>query len=163
MDTEKILSVIERAFTWRQPPKNYISSFQLDENEIAEVLSYQGKDWRSFTCKQLQEKSDLFLCSPEAFCYCLPGVMSAVIRENRPDLIMIDAIVNCLDRPPSRTNWDDYFLERWTKFTPEEYDAIEQFLGWLCEHDPNDNPFNDMFTVSARCVDTLNLLRERKR
>ena len=156
--------MIEQAFAWRQAPQFYISSSQLSPYEIADVLVYQRKDWRSFTCAQLRENFDfLSFCSPEAYCYCLPGVMSAVVRENRADLLIVGSILSCLDRPPSRTNWDGFFLECWIKFTLEEYDAIEQWLWWLCEHDSNcDGPrLDDMLTTVCRCVDTLNILREK--
>ena len=162
MDSENLLYMIEQAFAWRQAPQCYISSSsKLFPNEIEETLSYQGKDWRSFKRAQLQKNYNvLYYISPEAYCYCLPGVMSAVIRENQADLLMVDSILSCLDRPPRHTGWDDFFLPRWTKFTLEEYDAIEQWLWWLCEHDSNGGHFDDMLTTVCRCIDTLNLLRE---
>lgn len=157
---EKQLSLIGQAFGWRQPPLCYLASPQLSEDDKAKALSCQGKDWRSFTCLQLQRAHDLLsLLSPDAYCYCLPGIMSAVVRDNRPDLAMVDSILLCLDQSPNPDAWDGFFRNRWSKFTLEEYDAIEQWLWWLCECDPNGEATNAMLTIVCRCVDTLKRLR----
>ena len=156
---ENQLSIIEQAFEWRQPPPCYLASPQLSEDDKAKALSYQGKDWRSFTCLQLQRDHDLLsLLSSDAYCYCLPGIMSAVVRDNRPDLAMVDSMLLCLDQSPNPDDWDVFFRNRWSKFTLEEYDAIEQWLWWLCECDPNGEATNAMLTIVCRCVDTLKRL-----
>ena len=156
------LYLIEQAFAWRQPPQCYfIESPQLVDEEKAEILFYQGKDWRSFTCASLHKYYEfLFLITPDAYCYCLPGVMSAVLRENQPGLLIVDFIIYELDRPPNPDNWDDLFLSRWTQFTLEEYNAIEQWLWWLYKQNPDGWLFNG--DEICQSIDTLNLLRARR-
>ena len=151
-----ILSSMERAFGWRQPPQCLINSTELSPQEKGTALRFQGRDWRDLNCKELQEDHDIvFLLSPEAFCYFLPGIFSATIRESRPDLLINESIVQMLDRDPDPNTWDDFFLPRWTNLTFVECDAVEQWLWWLHGHPAGD--FRE--DAILRSTETLNLLR----
>ena len=86
--------------------------------------------------------------------------MSAVIRENQPDLLIVDSIIYSLDRPPNPENWDDLFLSRWPRFTLDEYDAIEQWLWWLYKQKSGGWLFNGDEIFQS--IDTLNLLRANR-
>lgn len=61
----------------------------------------------------------IFWLAPEAFCYYLPGIFSAGIKENKPWLVVNQSLVDMLDRSPDPDAWDDFFL-RSVASTPRE-------------------------------------------
>jgi hypothetical protein len=76
------LAPIAQAFAERAPPIVLTDSMQLTDGEYAEVMSFKGLRWQDVTFEQVQRCPDaVFWFSPEAFCYCLPGILSAALRE----------------------------------------------------------------------------------
>lgn len=112
------------------------TSVELSPDELADVLAFQGLDPFSITTAFLrQHYAAVYYFSPEAFCYFLPGILSAGIRESEPDLLVYDALVASLDRSPEPEWWDGWFLDRWPHLTSAECEAVQSWLLWLTEFD----------------------------
>jgi len=151
-----MLELIREVFANRPMPDVLVSSKQLSEDERKEVMSFQGKHWSAVTCEQLELCHEVvFWFSAKAFCYYLPGILSAGIKENRPDLLVYHSIIEMLDRSLDPTHWDDFFLERWPLLTPKECEAVQEWVLWLASLDSTayyDNTF-------SRALETLDLLK----
>ena len=90
-------------------PTLFLGSEQLAAHEVDDVMSFWGKPWSHVTGLQLEKHFEaIFWFTPEAFCYYLPGILSAGIQENKPGLIVNQSLVNMLDRSPDPTSWDDF-------------------------------------------------------
>jgi hypothetical protein len=123
------------------------------------VLAFWGKPWWQITGLQLEKHFDaIFWFTPEAFCYYLPGIFSAGIKEDRPWLIVNHSLVNMLDRSPDPTSWDEFFSIRWSKLTKSECEATQAWILWLssCE----ESSYSEI--ALTRAFDTLELLKARK-
>jgi len=150
------LGLINSAFADRAPPLLLTDSMQLSDAEYAEVISFQGLDWRDVTFSQVEQCPDVvFWFSPEAFCYYLPGILAAGLREMRWDSNAYDSLIGCLDRSPEPDYWDDFFLPRWPLLSAEEIDAVAAWVRWLEIVEPDEIHGN----VYARVQDTLTLLK----
>jgi hypothetical protein len=153
------LHLIEEAFNHRRMPTLFLLSEQLAAHEREDVLAFWGKPWSCVTGSQLEKHFDaIFLFTPEAFCYYLPGVFSAGIKENKPWLIVNHSVVNMLDRSPDPASWDDFFFARWSKLTARECEATQAWILWLSSCD--DSSYSEV--ALTRAFDTLELLKERK-
>jgi hypothetical protein len=76
------LRLIEEAFSHRRTPGLFLVSEQLAPHECADVLTFWGKPWSSVTGLQLEKHFEaIFWLTPEAFCYYLPGILSAGFRR----------------------------------------------------------------------------------
>lgn len=149
------LQAIHSAFANRPPPALLSDSLQLSDTEYAEVMAFDGLDWRDVTFDLVQACADVvFWFAPEAFCYYLPGLMAAGLRENRCDSNAYDALIGCLDRSPEPAYWDDFFLPRWTLLSPEEIEAVSAWATWLAAVQPDGFPEH----TYGRVQDTLTLL-----
>lgn len=151
------LDLIRTAFADRQKPKTLTESASLSKHELEDVIFFQGKDWGTLSGDDIQPHHEaIFWFSPEAFCYYLPGLLSAGIKENRPDLLVFDSIINMLDRSADPYLWDEFFMHRWPLLNKEECSALKAWVFWLEQS-------NDYFQFSdscARAVETLDLLEE---
>lgn len=95
------LDIIAEAFVHRAPPEILTDSKQLSDFEYYEVMSFNGMRWQDVTFSQIEQNLDaVFWFAPEAFCYYLPGILSAGLRENRCDTNAYDSLIGCLDRSP---------------------------------------------------------------
>jgi hypothetical protein len=152
------LDLINQAFANRAPPLVLTDSMQLSDLEYAEVISFQGVGWRDVTFAQVEQCADaVFWFSPEAFCYYLPGILAAGLRENRWDSNTYDSIIGCLDRSPEPDYWDDFFLPRWPLLSVAELDAVAAWVRWLQIVQPDEIYGNSY----ERVQDTLTLLKWR--
>lgn len=152
-----MLELIRKAFANRQMPGLLISSEQLSENERKEVLFFQGKHWSDVTCDQLEASHDVvFWFSSEAFCYYLPGILSAGIKEKKPDLLVYYSIIEMLDRSPNPRYWDSFFLERWPRLTAKECEVVQEWVLWLASI--NDSTYHDK--TYSRALETLDFLKQ---
>ena len=152
------LAVIGEAFADRAPPAAITDSMQLSDAEHAEVTSFEGMRWRDVGFEQVAECADaVFWFSPEAFCYYLPGLLAAGLREDRRDSNAYDALIGMLDRSPEPDYWDDFFAPRWTLLSAREIEAVRAWVRWLAACEP------DAFHANTyeRVHDTLTLLGER--
>ena len=132
------LDLISSAFINREPPSLLTDSMQLSDLEFEEVMSFHGKQWQDITFDLVERCADaVFWFSPEAFCYYLPGILSAGLRETRWDSNAYDAIIGCLDRSPKPEYWDDFFLPRWPLLSVEELDAVDVWVEWMESVQPN--------------------------
>ncbi len=148
---------IEAAFADRAPPSAMTDSKQLSDVEYAEVMSFAGLGWREVRFEQVERDADaVFWFAPEAFCYYLPGLLVAGLRENRHDSNAYDALIGMLDRSGNPDFWDDFFRPRWPLLTADEVEAVECWVDWLEAVQP------DAFHANTydRVRDTLRLLKE---
>lgn len=149
------LDLIARAFADRTQPVTMTDSLQLSDVEFDEVMSFEGMDWRDVDFDQVEQQADaVFWFSPEAFCYYLPGLLSAGMKESRCDSNAYDALIGMLDRSPEPDYWDDFFAPRWRLLSVAEIDAVGAWVRWLKQRLP------DAFLPGTydRVDDTLTLL-----
>lgn len=148
---------LNAAFGTRVRPSLMSDSMQLSDQEYAEVMSFEGMDWREIGFDQIQRNPDaVFWFAPETFCYFLPGFLSAGLREGRTDTNAYDALIGMLDRSPEPAYWDDFFAPRWTRLNDQEIDAVVAWVNWLQEFDPGIFFHHNTF---ARVQGTLALLK----
>ena len=149
------LKFIEDAFAARQRPATVRDSAQPSDEISADADAFAGVDWRDVTCAALDKHSDaIFGFSPAAFCYFLPGIYSAGIREERPDLLVNQGLVMMLDRGNAPASWDIFFKERWPQLTVLECEATQRWILWLEGFDPM--PIADVSL--SRAYDTVQIL-----
>lgn len=154
------LQLIEEAFRHRRMPASFLISEQLAAHELDDVMSFWGKPWSCVTGAQLEKYFEaIFWFTAEAFCYYLPGILSAGIRENEPGLIVNHSLVNMLDRSPEPGSWDDFFVARWSQLTARECEATQAWTLWLSSC--GDSSYSEI--ALARAFDTLELLKGRQR
>jgi hypothetical protein len=150
----KILSQISAAFSTRVPPPEVVQSAHPATHEYNEALHFRGRDWREINCDEWARYSDaIYAFAPSAFCYFLPGMLSAEIRENRADLLITSTLLNMLDRSPNMDTWDDFFVERWPLFTAVECNAVQEWILWLADQQAG---FDD--DTLMRSYETLEML-----
>lgn len=153
-----ILETIDAAFKERGLPKELYTSRGLSDCELKELENFSIYDWRDMNGEQLENNYEaLYWLSPQAFCFYLPGIMSASVRENEPNLICVHSIINMLDRSPDESTWDDFFISRWTILNTKECDAVIEWIVWLTSFE--DSPFSE--SALSRSFDTMVLLRSR--
>jgi hypothetical protein len=150
-----ILDFIETAFVQRPRPDHVIDSNAPPTELTTDALAFDRLDWRELNCAILEQRHDaVFGFSAASFCYFLPGIFSAGIRESRPDLLVNYSLITTLDRGNSPASWDDFFRARWPQLTPSECEATQRWILWLEEFDPP--PMEDV--VLTRAYDTLDIL-----
>jgi hypothetical protein len=154
------LRLIEEAFSHRRLPRLFLVSEQLAAHERDDLMSFWGKTWSCVTGVQLEEHFEaIFWFTPEAFCYYLPGIFTAGIKEKKPWLIVNHSLVNMLDRSPDPAAWDDYFIARWSQLTIRECEATQEWILWLSSSEDTSYSKSSL----ARAFDTLALLRQKTR
>lgn len=152
------LEFIEHAFSGRSTYDQITSSTQLTKFEQEEVSNFVGKHWSSINSGMLSSCFEvIYWFSPEAFCYFLPGILSAGIKEFKSDLVIYDSIIQMLDRSPNPEYWDEVFIERWTLLSKDECDAVQKWLFWIIDSGSN----FDEISIN-RALDTLELLKTLK-
>ncbi len=152
-----VLSLIGEAFADRTPPSAMTTSEQLSDVEYEEVMSFEGMRWQELTFDQVEKNADaVFWFSPEAFCYYLPGLLAAGLRENRWDTNAYDALFGMLDRSPEPDYWDDFFRPRWLLLSVEEIEAVRSWVRWFERVQPDAFQSNTF----ERVENTLTLLQE---
>jgi hypothetical protein len=153
-----LLEAIERAFEKRQRPASIIDALHASPESTKDAMAFEGVEWRQVTCAMLEKYFDAVIgFTPSAFCYFLPGIFSAGIRENRPDLLVNDTLISTLDRGNSAASWDSFFAARWPMLSPEECEAAQRWVLWLEEAVP---AVIDEISLT-RAFDTLDLLSKQ--
>jgi len=152
------LEIIEVAFASRTSPERVTEANAPLSEVYSDARAFEGKNWRSVNCGLLDTYPDcVHGFSPKAFCYFLPGIFSAGIRENRPDLIVNHSLIMTLDRGNASGTWDDFFKLRWPTLTQLECGATQQWIFWLSDQKPS--AFSD--SELSRALDTMELLSNR--
>jgi hypothetical protein len=154
----KLKELIAAAFNKRQRPDKAVAELAPDTCEYQDAAIFNGKDWQDISVDLLRQHSDaVYGFSPEAFCYYLPGIMTACIQGGNVRLACVDALINSLNRSPNPDYWDDFFVKRWTLLSDDELGALQQWTLWLLEVDPA------YFEEGGldRVMDTLDLLLKR--
>ncbi|WP_151192236.1 hypothetical protein [Desulfomicrobium orale] len=129
-----LLHKLKNAFRERKKSKKYIyDNFICDERE--EIESIINKNWDELTSDILEKNFEVLnWLSPEDFCYYIAGVIYVSINENNPELLVINSIINMLDRSCNLSYWDENFSKRWTLFNNSELDVIYEWIIWLSSH-----------------------------
>ena len=150
------LSIIQQAFSQRERPKVILLPEYVSVDVCEDINSFIGQAWENITGNQMEKHFEvIFWFTPEAFCYYLPGFMSAGIRENNPELIINHSLVNMLDRGPEKELWDDFFVKRWSMLRLKECEAVQEWLLWLSSCGRTSFSDNSL----SRAFDTLSLLK----
>jgi hypothetical protein len=151
-----VLNKFQLAFRDRTRPGILTMSDQLDAAEYADVMALSGKHWSEIDCTFLEKHFEVInWLSPKAFCYYLPGICCAGVKQNRPDLPIYSSIIGMLDRSPDPQNWDTFFVERWPLLNKVECEAMQEWVLWLSSE--GGQYFYDN-TVS-RAFDTLEFVK----
>lgn len=159
MNDGTLLTAIRSAFLHRRKPESAIRADAPNTDEYQDATAFNGRDWELISCGDLENyPAAVSGFSAEAFCYYLPGILSAGLREGRADLLVNSALIYMLDRGNGPSSWDDFFVERWGSLTKAECDAVQRWLLWLSESEPPE--FND--DELARAFDTLNVISNRE-
>lgn len=159
MDNTTLLAAIRSAFSHRRKPESAVRDGAPNTDEYQDAATFNGKDWELVSCGDLENyPAAVSGFSAEAFCYYLPGILSAGLREGRADLLVNSALVYMLDRGNGPSSWDDFFIEHWGSLNKAECDATQRWLLWLSESEPPE--FND--DELARAFDTLNVLSNKE-
>ncbi|QQP95936.1 hypothetical protein [Lysobacter enzymogenes] len=153
----EVLKDTELAFGGRPRPVVLVKDGPVDEiRKDAEAVS--GLRWSEIDCETLEKYPDcIYGFTSEGFRYFLPGVICASVRERRPDLLVVDSLVQQLDRSGDPENWDDSFAERWPLLDPDECAAVSKWILWLSERSDFPDPFDSL----GRALDLLVILRRR--
>lgn len=153
----QLLFFIAEAFRHREMPKSVVKDGYPETDEYEDAQKFLGKKWEDLKCNELEEYCAAMAgFTPEAFCYFLPGIFSSEIRENRPNLLINDTIINTLNRSNTPQSWDNFFAARWPNLNAAECEATQMWLLWLSDY----GDYEDI--VLSRAFDTLNLLTNQK-
>ena len=156
---EAVLQSIAGAFGGRRQPTVMTTSQQLSDAEYEEVMAFRGMAWDAVTFDLVEQCADaVFWFAPEAFCYYLPGILSAGLKEDRRDSNAYDALIGMLDRSAEPGYWDEFFVERWPLLSADELDAVALWIKWFETAEP-DAFFPNTF---ERVQSTLDLLKQRR-
>lgn len=157
--TTQALAALSMAFADRSMPTAMTTSTQLSDVEYEEVMAFSGKTWGEVSFDMVERNADaVFWFAPEAFCYYLPGFLSAGLATDRRDSNAYDALIGMLDRSPEPAFWDDFFLERWPLLSADEIDAVSIWMRWFEAAEP-DTFFPNTF---ERVQETLCLLKRKR-
>ncbi|HEU5136438.1 MAG TPA: DUF6714 family protein [Steroidobacteraceae bacterium] len=151
----QILDEIRDAFANRLLPAQVVRNGAPDTDEYTDAEFFRGKRWDTVSAADWESYSAaVFGFSPEAFCYFLPGVFTAGIRENRPDLLVNSSLLMTLDRSNTPSSWDDFFAKRWPTLHARECRATQSWLLWLADVEPAVVDDQSL----GRAFDTIDLL-----
>jgi hypothetical protein len=122
------------AFINRQRPSVVVCAGHPNTHEYEEAKRFYGLNWQTLEEEFLSKNSDaLFALSAEAFRYFLPAFMLAGLNNDKQPLLIIDTLLGMLERGPNPELWDQFFMDRWSAFSTEEYQAIREWLLVLSE------------------------------
>jgi hypothetical protein len=100
---------------------------------------FLGKSWRAITYdKYYLYDEDLYVLSPSAYAYYLPGLLSTIVKEKAFDSYLINSITYYFKDFDQETS-DQHCLKRWTILTIDEYLVIKDWLKWISK----DNIYED--------------------
>jgi len=126
------MPIIYKSFSWRARPKAYISSNELTVSETQLVDSFIKFERNKLSIDILERYSDVvFLLSPSAFVYYLPGFMEVSVLEETVDYLICDSIIQMLDRSAQPDYWDEFFCDRWMNLTKDEYSDVRAWIEWM--------------------------------
>ncbi|WP_425218905.1 DUF6714 family protein [Ralstonia solanacearum] len=134
IDALSVAKEIRAAFGARCRPSRAIASSELTEDELAALDEIMALDWRETNASRWEKLADVVSwLSPEGFCYYLPGILISTLEEQCPNLIAACSVLFMLDRTPTIEMWDEFFLERWSRFTVGELEVIATWINWISE------------------------------
>jgi hypothetical protein len=158
-DEVMLCEVFRQAFRHRERPAKLSTSSQLTDFELMDLDTISRYDWDKVSAEMWEKHFDIVsLFSAEAFCYYLPGICVASLREQRPDLIVVSNLIDTLDRTPTPAWWDDFFLKRWPHLTELECKAVQDWIWWLTTRTGTSHSEDSLM----RALHTLELLINQK-
>lgn len=123
------LDKIERAFSRRSMPTNFVQVKEPITPEQKDALRLAGRDWHDLTWDDWSRNPDaIYAFTPEAFTYYLPSVLSVTAINRDRWLSVADALLQMLDRSPEVYQWDLFMTKRLLGLQPEEYEVIKEWL-----------------------------------
>lgn len=153
------LNIIQSAFKNRSKPRLFVLSKQIAEHEYADIMELSDRHWSTINCSWLEKHFEfIYWLKPESFCYYLPGIFCASIKENMPELIVNHSIIEILDRSSDPSFWDDFFNDRFSRLDIEECKALQEWILWLSSF----NKISISDSSLSRAFDTVDLLMEKK-
>ena len=150
-----LLEEIKRIFKGKKSPDIFVYPDNKAKYEYEEAQSFSNRHWLEYTAKELEDKNDVFSwLEPEAFCYCVPAVLKVSVEKNDPYLLSVNSVIHALSSDAKY--WDDWYLNRWTLFTNEEYEVLQKWVNWIAS-------FEDAFPdyVIARVIENLEILKTK--
>jgi hypothetical protein len=149
---------IAEAFRNREKPAAVVIADHPPTDEYEDAMAFENKTWQDVKCVDWDaHPSAVFGFSPDAFCYFLPGICVAGIKENRPDLLANNSLITTLDRGNAPSSWDEFFRSRWPSLSAKECEAVQGWILWLTQADPPVIP--DAFL--SRAYDTLTVIANK--
>jgi hypothetical protein len=131
-DHEALLEQIATAFAARQRPDQVTPETHPDSEIYQDAEKFSGRHWSSFTCAELDILFDGLLgMNAQAYCYFLPAVMNATIRENDPYIIMSDSILSEIEIAGEDALWTSIEANKFTLLTAAELAAVQDWVLWL--------------------------------
>lgn len=150
----KLLDSIDESFCWRSMPARTTTADHPPTDIYDDANAFAGIAWQDCDSHMWQKfPGAIFGFSPYAFCYYLPGAMTASV-EDSPDLLVVASIIGMLKRANGTSSCDDFFSERWRKFEGNEYKEVRKWLIWLKEKAPHVLDERD-FRSALATIDTL--------
>jgi hypothetical protein len=151
-------TAVREAFSSRARPRNVVPCDHPNTTEYTDALHFQGRDWRDTNCDLWSKFSDaIYGFCPEAFCYFLPGIIYAQVREDEPELLLNSSLIGMLDRSENVEYWDAFFIERWPRLNRNECLALQEWVLWISSKGTG------MFSEASltRAFSTLNILASK--
>jgi hypothetical protein len=156
INVDELKRTISDAFGWRAKPIKLSASSQIGDADLLSVNKFYGLSWYDLTEDLLRDNFEAFsFFAQDAYCYYLPGVMKITIDNQRFDYLAVLNIVGMLDRSPVVEYWDELFTERWTSFSLEELNVIENWLLFMAFESLNVFESNSL----DRAIETIELLK----
>lgn len=150
---EKVEQVIHR----RDVIGEFYIENHLDNLELEELKKFLSVDPILLKADILEEYFDILgLLTPSAFNYYLLIVIRVSLVENEPRLLMVQSLVNMLDRSPAPESWDEFYITRWPELCRAECEVVGAWLVWLAEIAPD--VYSD-HTIS-RAIKNIELILE---
>jgi len=165
-----LIAKIAAAFAHRRIPAEVVEMegrFHVD-SDVEKAPWFAGRDWRTITRDDWQQRySAVFFLSPEAFAYYLPSLLIVTVQNPRsyPELA-VDSFIGLLDHTPAMEFLDAHLIDRFLGLTDAEFDAIKEWLLFVCENVPFGawgSAASGPGEIFGRAFDTVTLLQEEAR
>ena len=136
---ESVKEKIRRSFSSAPIPTSIVDVSTGDRKFRAELhRALGGRDWSEISPDVLTYHHDAIgFLEPAGAAYLLPAFMIAAIDS--PSSPLIDVLVGALTKPFEQGEAKK-FLERWSRLTRPQRDAVIAFLVFLNEGSPHDWP-----------------------
>ena len=136
----KIQEIMEMSFGHRQmplvmaTPPNYPVDCIKYDSLYSDCIYFTDRDWKSLNCSEIEDHSDLIYgCTPEAYCYLLPGVLCAFHKKKKTESFLIDILIQPLIDGYEALSSNQFYFPRWSLLNQDECAAVQEWLDWYSE------------------------------